>query len=434
MRRSNTPKSGRGSYQHASACKHAKEGGWTTGFQIKDAEGEKWLVKLDPKGYPQLITGADRIACTLFHAAGYNLPHNEPVQFTRADLAIDEDLLRGAEGEQFTEADLDELLTRGATFSDGSYSASASHFIPGNVLGAPSTRRRRPGDLNDWYAHTNRRALRGLYVLCSWLNSWDTKDHNFLDTFIETGDSLGYVDHYLLDVGASLGAGGKGPKAPWNGYEMALDLGWIARRLFTFGFVEEPWRRARQESGIPSVGSFESDVFEPGHFKTYIEHPSFREMTDRDGYWGAKIVASFSDAQIEAAVEAAQFEEPRASEFLVRNLIVRRDKIARHWFGRVAPLDFFSTQDGALRFHDLAVEIGLVGARSYDVEVKAVGGRAPARRRILLTSAELPLADLGNGASQLSLKLSVAGSGAKPARVELTRRGSEWVLARVRHG
>ena len=157
-------------------------------------------------------------------------------------------------------------------------------------------------------------------------------------------------------------------------------------------------------------------------------------MTDRDGYWGAKIVASFSDAQIAAAVEAALYEDPRASEFLVQNLIVRRDKIARHWFGRVAPLDFFSTQAGALRFHDLAVDIGLVGARGYDVDVDVAGGRAPGHTRVHLNGTELPLLELGNGASRMSLEISVARDGAKPARVELTRRGSEWVVARVRHG
>src|SRR6185295_46041 len=60
--------------------KHAKVGGWSLGFQIKDAGGKKWLVKLDPRGHPQLSSGADMVARTLLHAAGYNVPHNEPVR------------------------------------------------------------------------------------------------------------------------------------------------------------------------------------------------------------------------------------------------------------------------------------------------------------------------------------------------------------------
>jgi hypothetical protein len=413
---------------------HAKQGGWSLGFQIKDADGKKWVVKLDSRGFPQLSSGADVVARTLLHAAGYNVPHNAPVRFQRGDVTIDAELRSGAKGERFTDADLDSVLAQGAVFPDGRYSASASLFIPGHVLGSPSMNRRRPGDSNDWYAHANRRELRGLFVLCSWINDWDTKDHQFLDTFVETRDSLGHVEHYLLDVGSSFGAAANGPKQLWEGYENLFDLPWTARRFVTLGFVEEPWRRARQESGIPSVGNFESEVYRPQDFRQMVPQPAFREMSDRDGYWGAKIVASFSDAQIAAAVEAAHYEDPRARDYLVRNLIVRRDKIARHWFGRVAPLDFFSVQDGALRFRDLAVDVGLAGARAYDVKVESVGGSAPGDEYVHLTAAELPLLNLGNGASFLLLEFSIAGNRAKPAQVELTRKDSRWIVTRVRHG
>jgi hypothetical protein len=374
------------------------------------------------------------VARTLLHAAGYNVPHNQPVRFERDDLTIDADRLRGVKGERFTEADLDSVLAQGAVFPDGSFVASASLFIRGHVLGSPSMNRLRPGDSNDWYAHTNRREFRGLFALCAWINNWDTEDHQFLDIFVETRDSLGHVDHYILDSGSSFGASAVGPKQPWEGYENALDLAWTARRILTLGFVEEPWRKARQESGIPSVGNYESAVFRPEDFRQMVPQPAFREMTERDGYWGAKLVASFSDAQIEAAVDAAHFEDPRAREYLVRNLIVRRDKIARFWFGRVAPLDFFSVRDGSLHFRDLAVDIGLEGARAYDVRVEPTGGGAPGNGRLHLSRAELPLIDLGNGAARLSLEISVAGSRASPTSVELTRKGPRWMVTRVRHG
>jgi hypothetical protein len=414
--------------------KHAKQGGWTSGFQIKDADGKKWLVKLDPRGFPQLGSGADMVARTLLHAAGYNVPHNEPVRFRRGDLTIDADLRRGAEGELFTDADLDSVLAQGAVFPDGSYSAFASLFLAGHALGSPSMNRLRPGDSNDWYQHINRRELRGLFVLCSWVNNWDTKDHQFLDMSVETRDSLGHVEHYLLDAGASFGASAEGPKMPWKGYENMVDLGWTTRRLVTLGFVQEPWRRARQETGIPSVGNFESAVYAPQDFRQLVPQPAFREMTDRDGYWGAKIVASFSNAQIAAAVEAAHYEDPRAPDYLVQNLIVRRDKIARYWFDRVAPLDFFRVEGGALRFHDLAVDLGMVGARDYRVEVESTDGRSPGDDDVLLSSAELPLIDLGSDASHLSLEISVDGNRARPAHVELTRRDGVWNVTRVRHG
>src|SRR2546428_343531 len=124
------------------------------------------------------------VARSLLHAAGYVVPHNEPVRSVRGDVTIDKDLLRGAGHERLTSADLDSLLAKGALLPDGSYSATASLFISGHVVGSPSLSRRRPGDPNDWYSHPNRRELRGLYVLCSWIGFWDTKDANFLDTFV----------------------------------------------------------------------------------------------------------------------------------------------------------------------------------------------------------------------------------------------------------
>jgi hypothetical protein len=412
---------------------HAKHGGQSIGFQIQDADGKKWLVKLDPRGYPQLSSGADMLARTLLHAAGYNVPHNESIRFRRADLRIDPKLQRGTKSEPFTEANLDTMLQRGAILKDGSYSAIGSLFLSDHALGSPSSRRRRPGDDNDWYSHANRRELRGLYVLASWLGFWDTKDANYLDTFVATGDRSGHVKHYLLDVGSSFGAQADGPKALWQGYEQFVDLGWTTRRVMTLGFAVEPWRRAHQETGIPSVGNFESSVYRPGKF-TEWDNPVFREMTDRDGYWGAKIVASFSDAQIDAAVDAASYEDPRARAFLVRNLIQRRDKIARHWFGRVAPLDYFEVQGGTLRFHDLAVDLALAGARGYDVEVESRGGGASGHRRVHVDQTEMTLPDTSTGPSKLLLEIGIAGDRARSTHVELVRRDAAWILTGVTHG
>jgi hypothetical protein len=408
--------------------KHVKQGGASSGFQIKDADGKKWFVKLDPRNYPQLSTGADMTARTLVHAAGYNVADNQPVRFRRADLTIDGDLLRGTKGEHLTEAELDRILSAGAVFSDSAYSGFASLFLPGHVLGSPSMRRSRPGDSNDWYRHTNRRELRGLYVLCSWIGDWDMKDHQFLDTFAARSDSLGHVEHYLLDVGSSFGAQANGPKALWQGYENTVDLGWIARRFMSVGFAVEPWRRAHEDTGIPSVGNFESRVFHPGRFATEQGQAAFREMTDADAYWGAKIVASFSDAQIVAAVSAAHYEDPRASAFLTASLIERRDAIARYWFARVAPLDFFWVEDGVLRFHDLAAEIGLSGPRGYEVDIE---GGGPSHR---MASPAMDLRTLAEGTRRVSLAFSIPDDGAKPARVELTRSGGDWTVTRVRHG
>jgi hypothetical protein len=200
----------------------------------------------------------------------------------------------------------------------------------------------------------------------------------------------------------------------------------------TLGFVTEPWRRVRQDSGIPSIGRFTAEGFDPGDFTPGEPARVFREMTDGDAYWGAKIVASFSDAQIAAAVDAAHYDDPRARDYLVRALIERRDAVERYWFDRVAPLDFFAADGEWLYFHDLAVELGKSPARTYEVEIEPAhgGGAIPPMR---LTSPAVPLAALAS-AGPVTLEIAIEGSRAKPVRVEVDRDGNLWAVRRVRHG
>jgi len=414
--------------------KKRMSGGSTPGYEIADADGKKWFVKLDPRGYPQISSGADMVARTLIHAAGWNVPHNEPVRFTRDDFKVDPAAARGAKGVPVTPAQIDTDLAWGAQFPDGSYSAFASQFIAGKILGSPSLTRSRKGDANDWYTPTNRREIRGLQVIFAWIGDWDTEDHQFLDSFVATQDTLGHVVHYILDLGSTFGTQSNGPKYKWAGYEYGADWGWIGRRLITLGFVEDRWRRAHQETGIPSIGHFESVVYEPEKFKPLAQQPAFRAMTDRDAYWAAKIVASFSDAQIAAAVDAAHYDDPRASAFLVRQLILRRDKTARYWFSHVAPLDFFHVDDGTLRFRDLAVDTGLDPARAYDAEIDAWGaqGKGHVHTHADAPGTSLPLSGFGD-ATRLELELRVHGKDARPAHVTLTRQGGSWIIARVEH-
>jgi hypothetical protein len=52
-------------------------------------------------------------------------------------------------------------------------------------------------------------------------------------------------------------------------------------------------------------------------------------------------VASFSDADIHSIVQAADLPDEGAAEEMARVLRARRDLIAKHWFGKVGPLDQF---------------------------------------------------------------------------------------------
>jgi len=410
-----------------------KKGGFNLGFQIKDAEGKKWLVKLDRKGYPRAGSGAGTVVSRLVWAAGYNIALYQAVTFRREDLQFGTNASskRVATGDPpLTEADISVLLSKGASSEDGRYYASASLFLPGKPAGPLDLHGRRKDDPNDSYKHKNRRELRGLSVFYAWLNNWDVKDQQTLDMY-GPDKERGHLRHYLLDVDGSLGAAAEGAKPLPYGYEMRVDFPWTMKRLLTLGFIEEPWRKAHQESGIPSVGNFEAKVFRPPGWRPLEEVPPFRKMTPRDGYWGAKLVASFSDPQIAAAIDAAHYEDPRAPAYLLATLIERREKVARYWFDRVAPLDFFDVEGGTLRFRDLALDLGLTGPRQYEVEIdgSTSNDRDSDHRHISSTQLALP-----SGAKSLSLTLSISGRRAAPVRVDLRRtKAGLWSVARVRH-
>ena len=411
-----------------------KKGGVTPGFQIKDSADRRWIVKLDPKGYPQLGSCAAVVSGRLVWAAGYNFSHDEAFSFTRDDLKIDDDLRKGKDGEEpFTDEHLDAMLRVGA-FSNGRYYAAASLFLKGKPAGPLSFSNRRDDDPNDWYHHKNRRELRGLFVVYSWLNNWDVKDQQSLDMFHEDeGSKEGHLVHNLLDASGSLGAAGQGPKQLPTGYEERIDLGWTMKRILTLGFIVEPWRKVKQESGMPSVGNFEAEGFKPKGWKAYQTIPPWREMTRADAYWGAKLVASFTDAQIAAAIDAAGYQDPTARDYLFRVLVERRNRVARTWFREVTPLDFFVVEGNKLRFRDLAVDVGVTPAREYEVVTgKDKDGVVHAVR---LTSPELPLGQdsLARVHNPLTLEIRAQGTGSKPVRVTLEHRGPNWAVTEVRH-
>ena len=409
-----------------------KRSGMTPGFQIKDKNDRRWLIKLDAPGYPQAGSGAAVVSSRLVWAAGYHFTHDQAVTFRRSDLTLDEDLKQGKEGKPVTEAEIEYLLALGARDPDGTQYAAASLFLKGSPIGPFEFRGRREDDPNDWYQHKNRRELRGLWVVYSWVNNWDVKDHQTLDMFhAPDGDSVGHVIHNLLDASASLGAAAQGTKDVTAGYEKRIDFGWIAKRIVTLGLIEEPWRQINQDTGIPSIGNFASEGFEPDDWEPAQDLAPFREKELGDVYWGAKLVASFSDAQIRAAIDAVEFRDPRAPDALFRILKERRDAIARYWFGRIAPLDFFTLENGTLRFRDLAVDLGLAPAREYEARI-VLGGTKGDSRTVSFHGTAFLLSQLGES-NEYTLELGVRGSNAHPVRIEL-RRASPWAMVRVRHG
>ena len=66
--------------------------GVTPKFNIEDADGITYIIKLDPAEYPELASGAEVVATNLFWAAGYNTPENYTYDLDPSELLLDEEL------------------------------------------------------------------------------------------------------------------------------------------------------------------------------------------------------------------------------------------------------------------------------------------------------------------------------------------------------
>lgn len=357
----------------------AKAEGVTPGFSIEDKHGERYLIKFDPKGYSEMATGAEVVSTKLLHAAGYNVPENYIVYFHPRILRLGEKVKftdKKGRTRFMTEVDLEELLGRIEYLPDGRIRAAASKLLPGKTKGPFRYESTVKDDPNDFIPHQHRRELRALRVVAAWLNHYDTKANNSLDVYTEEG----YVKHYLIDFGSTLGSQGNEPMPPFIGFEGSFDLFQILKQLCTFGFHIRPWEKA-DPIQYPSVGRFHNRDFNPQQYKFILPNPAFQKMMKLDGYWGAKLVMSFTDEQIEAAVAQGQYSDPEAEAYLIQTLIERRDIIGRYWFRRVPSLDAFELENNSngiqkLCFTDLAVATGLESADKshYRYRLKVLPG------------------------------------------------------------
>ncbi len=316
----------------------AKDQGVTPGFFIEDSAGDKYLVKFDPPGSPELTTGADVVTSVLLWGAGYNVPDDAVFAFHREDVKLGKKVElteSGGRKHPMTQADVDRLLSRVARLPDGRYPAVASRLLKGKPLGPFRYEKRRPDDPEDLIPHEHRRELRGLWPIAAWLGHTDVRSPNSLDMWVKDGGRQ-FVRHYLIDFNGTLGGGSKGPKAVESGFEYFVDFGVMGRQLVTLGLEKRPWEDLKT-SPLPCVGPFESEQFHPEGWRPDYPNPAFDEKTHRDIVWGARIVAGFSDDQIRAAVDRAHFSDPQCAARIAQVLIERRDKIAQHWLGSVSP-------------------------------------------------------------------------------------------------
>jgi hypothetical protein len=337
----------------------AKTEGVTPGFRIRDARGDTYIIKFDPLSNPEMATAADVISSKFFFAAGYNVPENYLAFFRREDLTVDPEATVSVglgPPRQMTESDLDRILSRVYKTEDDRYRAVASKFLEGRPIGPFKYYGTRSDDPNDVIPHEHRRELRGLHVLSAWLNHDDSRAVNTLDTVV-TENGRSYIRHHLIDFGSTLGSGSVGAQKPRAGWEYIWEPAPVFRRILTLGLWDSSWTRIRYPD-LPSIGRFESRVFDPEQWKPEYPNPAFMNALPDDSYWAAKIVMAFTDDDIRAVVRTGGLTDSQAEEYLIQTLIERRNKIGQRYLNRVLSMDHLRVNDGRLEFEHLASRYG----------------------------------------------------------------------------
>jgi len=430
----------------------AKVQGISPGFTVSDARGDRYVVKFDPKGFLHLASAAGVISNRLLYAAGYHTPEDYIVVFDRARLVVDSTAM--VEDEDFrerpmTEDDIARVLDLTDSLPDGRYLAVASKFVPGIPKGPFRFEGRRDDDPNDHYLHQHRRELRGLYVVSSWINHVDMRFANTLDAYVEPG----YLRHYLIDFAATLGSGTIRPHYPREGLEYNFDFWPTLARVFTLGFYTVGWEG--REAGVvhPTIGWMQVAEFDPATWKANWPNEAFRNVLPRDGYWGAKLVAAFTDEHIAAAIDAGELPDPFAADTLAAMLSFRRDRIVRHWFSRVTPIEAVEVRSAPagldVTFTDLAVVSGLWAdevtryearlrhpARGVDARAARVAapGRSVPGIRLAVPAPESAEAPRGEDAiARLEITARRTGASGRPATVFLRWEDGAYRVVGIEH-
>jgi hypothetical protein len=342
----------------------SKRGGVSIGFVIRDARGEKFLLKFDPRGQPEAETAADVIVNRLLWAFGYNVPEDHVVQLRRDELVLSPDsTTKDALGvkRRLERAELDARLAEVEVGEDGSIRAMVSRVVDGKWLGGHPGEGVREDDPNDRIPHELRRDLRGQYAVFAWLDHLDIKEQNTLDMWVADRDDpkRHHVKHYLIDFGKSLGFMASAAQDPRRGFAYGIDYGEMLGSFASLGLWSRDWER-RTAPALRGVGAYEATSYDPATWRPYTQLYRPLQTADRfDHFWSAKILIKFSREQLRAAVELGKLSDPRATEYLIETLVARQRATARHWFAEVAAVDRFTVErargDHALCFDDLAL-------------------------------------------------------------------------------
>lgn len=364
-----------------------KPNGASPGFRIRVGK-QKYMLKTDTVQQPERPSAASAIGAAIYHAAGFHTSCEQIVYFEPSLLKLDPGLTvtdNSGVSRPFDDKALAKVFEQ-ATRRGTRVRMQASAWLPGYLIGPFRYEGTRSDDPNDVIAHEDRRELRGARVLAAWLNHFDAREQNSMDSWISENPKIndtspGYVRHYYLDTSDCFGS-----EWDWDGISRRLgnsyllDFGDIATDFVTLGSRTGPWEVAKRTPGMGLFGYFHYDNFDPDGWKNEYPNPAFSRATEHDNAWMARILSRLDRADIEALVALGKFSKPEYEQFLTEVLEQRLRRIVERYLTRLSPLsDAHIDPQGSLCLLDLARrrDVQPTSAFRYEAVVHEGSGVAP---------------------------------------------------------
>jgi hypothetical protein len=325
-----------------------KANGASLGFRINIPGKGKYLLKSDPEGQPERASAASVIGAAAYHQVGFFTSCEQIVYFKPSVLKLKPNLrFENNTGviRNFDHKALEQVLAE-ATKRGELVRMQASAWLPGQLIGPFRYEGTRDDDPNDVIPHEDRRELRGGRLLAAWLNHFDAREQNSMDSWLADAGKLGrpdsspgYVRHYYLDTSDCLGS-----EWDWDGVSRRLgrsyllDWGDIGSDFIGLGIPMRSWERARRMPGREKFGYFDVATFVPEDWKNEYPNPAFSRMTERDGAWMARILARFTPQLVGALAEMGRFSDSGDTAYIASVLNGRLERILARYLSRLSPL------------------------------------------------------------------------------------------------
>jgi hypothetical protein len=379
-----------------------KTDGSTPGFRMTVPGKGKFLVKIDSDTGGDMVEGevvphterptaASVVGAAAYHAVGFNTSCEQIVYVPRSVFKLTPGLVTrdnsGVE-RKFDQAALDKVLAM-TTKKGDLLRFSASAWLPGHLIGPFRYNGTRSDDPNDIINHDDRRELRGGRLLAAWLDHFDAREQNTMDTWIATtpgaadDSSPGFVKHHYLDTSDCLGSEWDwDPVSRRLGHSYLLDWADLSRDFVTLGVPTRPWDIVERTPGHVKFGYFNVRDFDPELWKNEYPNAAFSRMTEHDGAWMARILARFTPAMVHELAVMGKFSDASDTEFLATVLEGRLEKILLRYLSRLSPLANVRVENGdSLCAVDLAEQRRLTGDTSFRYEARILRGPALAVSR-----------------------------------------------------